>query len=98
MNVPFVAVMAGTVACRCPHAVAGPIEWYPLRTAWRALDHVLTWDTEDGARRFVDMNSGTVKPLSEVFDQSVILSPIENGGAQANEQSNQSDVHKGPVG
>lgn len=78
MNVPFAVVLADTVACRCPHALACPIEWYPLRTAWRALDHVLTWETEDGAQRFVDMNGGTVKPLSEVFDQSVILSPVDS--------------------
>jgi hypothetical protein len=79
MNVPFVVTDTGTppavVACRCPHAVGSPIEWYPLRTAWRALDHVLTWDTEDGAQRFADMNGGNVTPLSEVFSGPGILQP-----------------------
>lgn len=49
----------------------------PYAEAWRAVYNVLTWDTPEGAQRFADMNGGTVKHLSEVFDQSVILSPVE---------------------
>lgn len=48
------------------------------REAWRAVCNILTWETQEGAQKFADMNGGTVKLLSEVFDQSVILSPIES--------------------
>lgn len=87
MNVLYCVMRAGTVACRCPHALACPVEWYPLRTAWRALDHVSTWDTQDGAQLFADMNGGNVTLLSEVFRGPGILpthgpvqhSPLEAG-------------------
>lgn len=82
MNPPFCVILvnpAGTsVASRCPSLVCEPFGWMVIARAWRALDHVLTWETEDGAQRFADMNGGTVKPLSEVFDQSVILSPVDS--------------------
>lgn len=60
----------GVVACR-----AGV--WRTPAEAWRNVGNVLTWETEDGAQLFADMNGGTVTPFSEVFDQTVILSPLE---------------------
>lgn len=64
-----------TVACKSNH---WGFSWYSRPDAWRNLPQVLTWDTQEGAQLFADMNGGTVKPLSEVFDQSVILPTTES--------------------
>lgn len=86
MNVPFCVTRDGGVAGRCPHVVGSPIEWLILRTAWRALDHVLAWETREGAQRFADMNGGTVTPLSEVFTGAGILpthGPVQHSPDEA---------------
>lgn len=51
--------------------------WYTPQEAWRAWKSILYWYTETGAQRFVDMNGGEVKHVSEVFDASVILALTE---------------------
>lgn len=76
VNVPYCAVRGTAVACRA--GIADCIRWASRADAWRNIGNVLTWETQEGAQLFVDMNGGTVTPLAEVFDQSVILSPIES--------------------
>lgn len=70
---PFVVIRDGLVPCRA--GMVDCVSWRTPAEAWRNLGNVLTWDTRDGAQRFVDMNGGTVIPLSEVFDHTVILPP-----------------------
>lgn len=81
---PYCVVLPalGVVACRVTILSVTPETaydvWRLLPTAWRDLDHVLTWDTQEGAQLFADMNGGTVKSLSEVFDHTVILAPSDS--------------------
>lgn len=67
----------GCVWCRNSSNFAGTAVCTSYAMAWRELRRVLTWETERGAQLFADMNGGTVKPLSEVFDHTVILAPLE---------------------
>jgi hypothetical protein len=74
------------VACHFPDGT----EWMGLREAWRHWTFILTWETEHGAEQFAAMNGGTVTPLAEVFDPSVILGPSETRSPQHDRRSAES--------
>lgn len=79
MNTLYCVTLPGVefaVVCRAGNYTG--LAWRTPVEAWRILTDVLTWETQDGAQKFADMNGGTVTPLAEIFDQSVILPPIES--------------------
>lgn len=62
----YAVMKLGAVATRS--VMAGePAEWTTPDTAWWRIHTVLTWETEDGAQRFADMNGGVVTPFTVVF-------------------------------
>lgn len=75
VNAPYCVTLPGLGAVACRAGIADGVSWRLYSDAWRCVGNILTWDTEDGAQLFADMNGGTVKPLSEVFDHTVILPP-----------------------
>lgn len=68
VNAPYCVTLPGLGAVACRAGIADGVSWRLYSDAWRCAGNILTWDTREGARRFADMNGGTVKPLEEVFD------------------------------
>jgi hypothetical protein len=58
----------GRLACKGFRGVTGaPFIWGAVDTRQPPPDYLLTWDTQDGAQKFANMNGGNVTTVMECF-------------------------------
>jgi len=72
----IVAGRDGRVASKGYRGVAGaPFIWSQVDPRQAPPDYMLTWETQNGAQKFADMNGGNVTTVMEYF-----YSPAQTAG------------------